>query len=412
MAYSGIKTTDALIEEALSTAEGLGRPLRYVQLNSFYNGSTGSIMRRLHTQLSSYGVDSYCFWGRRHETIDDHMACCASRSEVYLHGAMTRLFDRMGFYSKCDTNRLLAQLEEIDPDVVHLHNIHGYYVNIEMLFNWLASHRCQVRWTLHDCWAFTGHCAHFTYVECAQWQSHCARSKSCPQLDIYPKTICKRNCARNFEDKRRIFTMVPPERMTLITPSQWLAGLVGKSFLKGYPVEIRHNTIDKTVFKPTPSDFRERYGIGDRFMVLGVASPWTDRKGLGDFIGLARELDAERCVIVLIGLDSKQIKQLSKNSLRAKSTEKYSELVVEVFRALKEKKAGQDVGFNLILLERTASQRELAEAYTAADIFVNPTIEDNYPTVNLEAEACGTPVLTYDTGGCSETIHNPRSKCI
>lgn len=258
MSHTQGLTTDALVDEALALGEGLGRPLRYVQLNSFYNGSTGTIMRNLHHELTERGVDSYIFWGRRRNTISDHEQCCASKAGYLSHGAMTRLHDRMGFYSKRDTAKLLKRLDEIDPDVVHLHNIHGYYVNIEMLFSWLASHRCQVKWTLHDCWALTGHCAY---------------SKCCPQLDTYPKTISKTNCSRNYEDKKRIFTSVPPERMTLITPSQWLADLVGKSFLKDYPVEVRHNTIDTDIFKPTPSDFRERYGIGDRFMVLGVASP-------------------------------------------------------------------------------------------------------------------------------------------
>ena len=379
MASSDVKTVEALVDDALVLGEGLNRPLRYVQLNSFYNGSTGSIMRGLHAQLSNCGVDSYCFWGRRHATIDGHMQCCATKPEVYLHGAMTRLRDRMGFYSKRDTVRLLKRLDEIDPDVVHLHNIHGYYVNIEMLFAWLAAHRCQVRWTLHDCWALTGHCAHFTYVKCAQWMTHCAYSESCPQPDAYPKTICKSNCARNFEDKRRIFTSVPPERMTLICPSQWLADLVAKSFLKGYPVEVRHNTIDKAVFKPTPSDFRERYGIGDRFMILGVASPWTERKGMGDFVRLAGELDSDRYAIVLVGLSAKQMKSLP-------------------------------VG--IIGLTRTDSPQELAGIYTTADVFFNPTVEDNYPTVNLEAEACGTPVITYDTGGCRETIADVRSHVV
>lgn len=379
MASSDTKMTDALVDEALALAEGLGRPLRYVQLNSFYNGSTGSIMRGLHSKLAARGVESYCFWGRRHDTIDGHMQCCATKPEVYWHGAMTRLFDRMGFYSKKDTANLLARLDEINPDVVHMHNIHGYWVNIEMLFDWLAKRRCQVRWTLHDCWALTGHCAYFTYVKCAQWQSHCAYSKSCPQLDTYPKTISKANCSRNYEDKRRIFTSVPPERMTLITPSQWLADLVGQSFLKDYPVEVRHNAIDTDVFKPTPSDFRERNGIGDRFMVLGVASPWTERKGLGDFVKLAGELDSDKYVIVLVGLSAKQIKHLPEG---------------------------------IIGLMRTESPQELAGIYSTADVFFNPTVEDNYPTVNLEAEACGTPVVTYDTGGCKETLWRKDSRTI
>ena len=369
-------TVEVLADEALALGEGLDRPLRYVQINSFYNGSTGTIMKNLHKDLMKRGVDSYIFWGRRHESINDHERCCASKLEVYHHGVMTRLFDRMGFYSKRDTAKLLRALNEIDPDVVHLHNIHGYYVNIEMLFAWLAAHRCRVKWTLHDCWSFTGHCAHFSYVECAQWKSHCAHEKPCPQLDAYPRTLSKAHCARNFEDKKRIFTQLPADRMTLISPSCWLAELVGQSFLKKYPVEVRHNVVDKSVFKPTPSDFRERHGIGDRFMVLGVASPWTERKGLGDFIHLACVLDPRRYVIVLVGLSERQKRDLP-------------EAVVS--------------------LGRTSSSQELAAVYTAADVFINPTKEDNYPTVNLEAEACGTPVFTYDSGGCSETICDRRS---
>ena len=209
--------------------------------------------------------------------------------------------------------------------------------------------------------------------------THCAYSEDCPQPNAYPKTICKTNCRRNFEDKKRVFTSVPPERMTLICPSQWLADLVRKSFLKGYPVEVRHNTIDNSVFKPTPSDFRERHGIGDRFMILGVASPWTERKGLGDFVRLAAELDSDRYAVVLVGLSEKQIKSLPEG---------------------------------IIGLTRTDSPQELAGIYTTADAFFNPTVEDNYPTVNLEAEACGTPVITYDTGGCRETIVDPRSHVV
>ena len=438
--------------------------MRYVQINSFYNGSTGTIMRGLHKELLAQGVDSYCFWGRRHDTIDEHMWRFATDAGVYWHGAMTRLFDRMGFYSKRDTARLLARLDEIDPDVVHLHNIHGYYVNIEMLFGWLAKHRCRVRWTLHDCWALTGHCAHFTYVKCAQWQSHCAYSKPCPQLDTYPKTISKANCARNYEDKRRIFTSVPPERMALITPSQWLADLVGQSFLKDYPVEVRHNTIDTDVFKPTSSDFRERNGVGDRFMVLGVASPWTERKGLNDFVRLAGELDSDKYAIVLVGLSEKQIRQLSRQLVALPKTESpeslaeaYSAADVFVHPGVEEtfgmtvveaqacgtpvvvaegsacaeiadpdaaievsadmstlretivKMAGGGIA---VLMPRTESAAQLAAIYSAADAFFNPTVEDNYPTVNLEAEACGTPVVTYDTGGCAETIVGRASAAV
>lgn len=343
----------------------------YAHINTVPNGSTGGIMMKEHRELLAAGEDSYVFWGRGREAEKPNEMKFASDVEVKLDVLQTRIDGKAGFHSKAATKRLLARLDEIKPDVVHLHNLHGYYVNVEMLFEWLAKHGCRVEWTLHDCWAFTGHCAYFTYVKCAQWKDRCAYSKPCSQLNTYPKTYSKVSCSWNYEQKKRVFNLVPPERMKLITPSQWLANLVGESFLKGYPVEVRHNTIDIDVFKPTPSNFRERYNIGDRFMILGVASPWTERKGLDDFVRLAGELDSGKFAIVLVGLSVKQIKAMP----------------------------GGIVG-----LSRTDSREELAGIYSTADVFFNPTTEDNFPTVNLEAEACGTSVVTYGTGGCSETV--------
>lgn len=343
--------------------------MRYVQINTFYNESTGSIMRKLHYELLEQGVDSYIFWGRRHKTISNHEQCCATKLGYLSHGALARFDDRAGFHSKCDTALLLRRLDELDPDVVHLHNIHGYYINIEMLFEWLASHRCQIKWTLHDCWAFTGHCAYFSFVGCEQWKSHCAIDKPCPQLGTYPKTYCKRGCAKNFDDKRRIFTSIPAERLTLITPSHWLEGLVRQSFLMKYPVEVRHNTVDTSVFRPTPSDFRERYGVGDRFMILGVASHWTERKGLSHFVQLSSQLDSKRYAVVLVGLTPKQIKQFSRQ---------------------------------LVALPRTENSAELAKVYSAADVFVNPSIEETFGMTVAEAQACGTPVVVAEGSACAE----------
>lgn len=348
--------------------------MKYVQINTYSGGSTGSIMMKLHRELLGRGNESYVAWARGRDTIGDHEIKIGNMLDVYVHGIYVRLTGRMGFASKRSTAALLKRLDQIDPDVVHLHNIHGYYISIEMLFDWLAKHHCQVKWTLHDCWAFTGHCVYFTYAKCSQWKTHCAYEKPCPQLNTYPKTISKTNCERNFEDKRRIFTSIPTNRMTLIAPSHWLEGLVKQSFLKEYPLEVRLNTIDTSIFRPTPSDFRERYGIGDRFMILGVASPWTERKGLETFLRLANDLD-DNFSVVLVGLSKKQIKAMPSS---------------------------------VVALER-ADSRELASIYTTADVLLNPTREDNYPTVNLEAQACGTRVITYDVGGCAETLQDERS---
>ncbi len=349
----------------------------YAHINTVPNGSTGGIMMKEHKELLAAGEDSYAFWGRGRDADNGNEMRFASDLEVKLDVLQTRLDGKAGFHSKSATRRLLVRLDAIQPDVVHLHNLHGYYVNIEMLFGWLASHDCWVEWTLHDCWAFTGHCAHFTYVKCDEWKTCCG--DSCPQLGTYPATFSKGSCSWNYDQKKHLFKLVPADRMKLITPSKWLSDLVRQSFLSKYPVEVRHNTIDTDVFKPIPSDFRERYGIGDRFMILGVASPWTERKGLSDFVRLAGQLDSDKYVIVLVGLSEKQVEELPKG---------------------------------IVGLTRTDSREELAGIYSTADVFFNPTTEDNFPTVNLEAEACGTSVVTYDTGGCSETVKREGSHVV
>lgn len=355
--------------------------MKYVQINAYSGAWSESIVFGKHRELQAQGHESWVFWARGEREQDEHMQKIASYPEVCLDALLTRIDGRAGFHSKGVTRRLLRKLDEIDPDVVHLHVLLGYYINVRMLFEWLAAHRCKVVWTLHDCWAFTGHCIYFTYVKCMQWQSRCTASTSCPQKRTYPETLLggDRSVGWSFDEKKRLFTMLPPERMRLITPSKWLADLVKRSFLAKYDVEVVHNTVDTSVFKPTPSDFRERYGIGDRFMVLGVASKWSERKGLGDFERLACELDASCFAVVVVGLSAEQVGRL---------------------RGV------------LVALERTSSPEGLAGVYTAADVFFNPTLEDNYPTVNLEAEACGTPVFTYDTGGCRETVQLEDSRVV
>ena len=338
--------------------------------------STGRICTDLATALEAEGHEVKIAYGR--ESVPEQFQKYAVRIggdlDVRLHGINSRLLDAHGLGSTGATKRFLEWAEQYNPDLLWLHNLHGYYINYKLLFEWIKKRPgMEVRWTLHDCWAFTGHCSHFTMAKCEQWKTHCAR---CPQKKRYPASYGLDRCKRNYDQKRASFTGV--KRMTLITPSNWLAELVRQSFLKEYPVEVHYNTIDRTVFKPTPSDFRKRYGLQDKIMVLGVASVWDERKGLDDFVKLAGMLD-DRYAIVLVGLSDKQIRQMPKNILG---------------------------------LGKTNSAVELAQIYTAADFFFNPTYEDNYPTVNLEAEACGSTVITYDTGGCEETIHSPKSHVI
>lgn len=332
-------------------------------------GSTGKICAALaegferegHEVKIAYGRDAMVPEKFRHFAVR-----IGSDLDVKLHGLRTRLLDEHGFGSVGATGKFLRWAEEFDPDLVWLHNIHGYYINIELLFDWIKSRPgMQVKWTLHDCWAFTGHCSYFTMAGCDAWKTGCSR---CPQKGSYPASQGLDNSRRNYERKKRIFTGV--KDMTLIVPSKWLAELVKQSFLKEYPVEVHYNTIDREVFKPTVGDFRERSGLAGKKMILGVASVWEERKGLKDFMELAKMLD-DSYRIVLVGLTQAQIDSLPGNILG---------------------------------ITRTNNAGELAEIYTAADVFFNPTYEDNYPTVNLEAQACGTRVITYDAGGSRETM--------
>lgn len=340
-------------------------------------GSTGRICAELAQAYEKDGHEVKIAYGRDGfvpEAYRKYAVRIGSDLDVRLHGVLTRLTDRHGFGSTAATRRFLKWAEEFDPDVLWLHNIHGYYINIELLFRWIKSRpNMEVKWTLHDCWAFTGHCAYFDYVGCDRWKTGCGH---CPQKGSYPASALASGSRWNYEKKRALFTGIP--KLTLITPSRWLADLTRESFLGEYPVQVRYNTIDTDVFKPTPSDFRQANGLEDKTILLGVASTWEPRKGLSDFLALRKALD-DRYAIVLVGLTPEQVSQLP---------------------------AG------ILGITRTNSAAQLAQIYTAADVLFNPTYEDNYPTVNLEAEACGTRVVTYATGGSPETLSRDDSVVI
>ena len=339
--------------------------MKIVQINTFPHKAPGTIMMDIHKELLKKGNQSYVVWGRGRDPENEYEIYMNDKIGVYFHGIYTRITDKTGFASKKATKKLLKKLDEIKPDIIHLHNIHGYYINIEMLFNYIKNHKIKVVWTFHDCWPFTGHCPYFTFIDCNKWQSKC---HNCPQINKYPKSF-KDNSKWNYDNKKRLFTGID---MTIVTPSRWLATLVKKSFLKNNNLKIINNGINTEIFKPRKSDFRKVYNIENKKIVLGVASEWTERKGLKDFIELSKLID-ESVKIVLIGLKSNQIKKMPKN---------------------------------ILCLERLGNPEKLAEIYSAADIFFNPTYEDNYPTVNLEASACGTTVITYDSGGSAETTNS------
>lgn len=341
--------------------------MKVLMINSVCGiGSTGRICTDIADELTENGHECKIAFGRKAapERYQKYAYRITSDGGVKINALKARLFDNEGFNAARATKKLISFIEEYNPDVIHLHNLHGYYLNVEVLFDYLKKTDKKVIWTLHDCWAFTGHCAYFDYPECDKWRENCG---NCGRLNDYPKAIIDRS-ERNLAKKKEIFRGV--KNLTVVTPSKWLAELAKQSFLGEYLIEVINNGIDTAVFRPTESNFKEKNGLSGKKIILGVANIWDARKGFGDFISLSKKI-SDDYRIVLVGLDEKQLGMLPENILG---------------------------------ITRTSSAKELAEIYTAADVLFNPTYEDNYPTVNLEAQACGTPVVTYDTGGSGESV--------
>lgn len=345
--------------------------MKVLQINSVCGiGSTGRIATDIYKVLKEEGHDGYIAFGRDFPKSCDAAIRIGSKFDNYRHVAMTKLFDRHGFSSKKATRDFLDKVEGLDPDVIHLHNIHGYYINVELLFEYLKRANKPVIWTMHDCWPFTGHCSYFDYANCDKWKTKCY---SCPQKKEYPTSVFMDNSIDNYKRKKEIFTGI--KNMTIVTPSNWLAELVKESFLKEYPIRVINNGIDLDVFKPTKGDFREKHNLKDKFIILGVANIWEKRKGYEYFLSLSKQLKKDEA-IVMVGVTEKQKNQLPSN---------------------------------IVGITRTSNVEELAEIYSVADVFINPTLEDNFPTTNLEALACGTPVITFNTGGSVESVNkNPE----
>jgi len=340
--------------------------MKVLQINSFFSvGGPPRIVKGIYETLEANGHECILAAGRERPIEGMKIIKVGTPFNKYWHLFMSRMFDAQGLSSKLATKKLVNKIDEYNPDIIQLHNLHGYYINIELLFNYLKMANKPVVWTLHDCWALTGHCTHFDYVGCDRWKTGCF---DCPQINEYPTCYFVDESKRNYEKKKKAFTDV--KNMTIVTPSNWLAGLVKESFLGKYSVHVINNGIDLKIFKPTENEFKKHYGIEDKIMVLGVAQNWGERKGLYDFIKLAGKLD-KAYQVVMVGLTDKQIKALPKN---------------------------------IIAIGRTKDSTELAQIYTAADMLVNLTVEDTFPTVNLESVGCGTPVITYDTGGSPECI--------
>ena len=334
--------------------------MKVLLINSVYeNGSTGRICRGIESAVH-YSGEGICetlfFWGE-----GDAVKCSNIVYQKY-QSLKSRVTGKYGFTSSLNTLVAINKIKKFGPDIIHLHNIHDHTLNVSLLFKFLQKQKIKTVWTLHDCWAFTGYCCHFGTYNCSKWMDSC---DACPAAKDFSWF---RDCSNYLFLKKQ--SLQRELDIIYVTPSVWLKSIAESSYLKEKEIRVINNGIDLNVFKPTESSFREVYDIQNKYVLLGVAFDWSMNKGLETFIQLSSMLD-NRFIIVLVGLTEHDIRNLPSN---------------------------------IIGIKRTKDQTELAQLYTMANVFINPTREDTFPTVNIEALACGTPVITFNIGGSPEII--------
>lgn len=335
------------------------------------NTSTGRIMQEIGELAMQHGWRSCIAYSKGRDGIkscQSEVIPVGNKWSTIWHGLETRLFDRHGLASNEATRLFVKQIQELKPDVIHIHNIHGYFLNYQILFDFLAQSNIPVVWTVHDCWLYTGHCYYYSYAGCNKWQTGCGH---CPQKKEFPASWLIDRSHQNYEDKKQAFTSLPLDQLTIVPVSEWIREEMQYSFFRNNQFHVIHNGINTNIFNIyNPEQVKQKYGLNGKHILLGVASIWSREKGFDDCIQMADFLHPDE-MLVLVGVRSEQQKRLKKNMLG---------------------------------IPRTENIHQLAELYAAADAFINPTWQDNYPTVNLEAIACGTPVVTYRTGGSIEAI--------
>ena len=330
------------------------------------NTSTGRIMREIGELAVASGWESYVAYSGARDgrpQHSSHLVPVGDKLDLAIHAVATRIFDAHGLASRRATRRFIRRIREIDPDVIHIHNIHGYFLNYPLLCKYLKESGKPVIWTVHDCWLYTGHCYYYSAVRCDKWRTGCGH---CPQRRAFPASWLFDRSARNWRDKQRAFGSL--ENLTIVPVSGWIRQEMASSFLADKHFRVFHNGIDLTVFRPEAGE-GEKPAEGT--VILAVASIWLEEKGFGDLVKMAGLLREDEH-LVLVG------------------------------RMTDEQRQRMPAGVQLI--ERTENVGRLAALYATATAFVNPTWQDNYPTVNLEAIACGTPVVTYRTGGSIESV--------
>lgn len=332
----------------------------------FERGSTGKIVKQLGDSVVTLGGDYVVAYGRGIRKDNEHSYYIGSKMDRYVHAITSRFTDKAGFYSTKSTNELIRFIRQYNPDIIHLHNLHGYYINIRILFNYLKTEfKGRIVWTLHDCWPFTGHCTHYTYAKCEKWKTLCS---ICGEKKSYPKSVFLDNSKENYQEKRQLFTGI--NNLTIVTVSDWLKHQVEQSFLNQYPIRRIYNGIDTDFFRQSNNDLREKYNLENKRVILSVSDGWNERKGFNVIINVSKEAPKD-WIFIVIGLSKQQIKELPEN---------------------------------IIGITKTWNQKELIDYYSIADVLFNPSIEETFGLVTAEAMSCETPAVVFNSTASPELI--------
>lgn len=335
---------------------------KLLQINSTANwGSTGRIAEQINIKAKERGWECYIAYGRKNNPSQSQLIKVGGVLNPYIHFAQQFLFDTEGLNSQCTTRRLIKQINLLKPDIIHLHNIHDHWLNYKILFEYLNTTDIPVVWTQHDCWAFTGGCMHFVHSNCEKWKTGC---NNCPR-----RKIIIDNSKGSFNLKKSLFTA--NKNLTLVAVSHWLENEMRHSFFNSSKIIPVLNGVDIDIFHPLKETFvREKYGIGNKFLLIGLATAWSSSKGLKDYIELSKRIPND-CVIMLIGLKKNQISNLPAN---------------------------------IIGIERTSNIHELVEFYSSADIVLNLSYQETFGLTTVEGFACGTPGIVYNRTASPELI--------
>ena len=347
--------------------------MKVMQINAVYGvGSTGVIVEDIHNLSLKNGIESYVSYSTTKKNPADIKNGYVSGDTLgkKIHALLSRIGGKQAYFSTFATKKLIKHIESIKPDIVHLHNLHSNYVNLNLLLNFLGKKDIKTVVTLHDCWFYTGGCFHYTAAECSKWKESCG---NCPKKMQDTPALLKDNSAKILEDRKKYFGNI--KKLSVVGVSRWMAAEGEKTIFKGRDVRTIYNGIDTEFFVPTPSDFRKKHNLEDKFLILAPANKWflPINKKTFDFVSQNLPEDA---VIVMLGCTEGQKQGLPKN---------------------------------VIALDYIRDRDELRKVYSACDVFANCTREESLSLINVEVQGCGTPVVTYRNTGAQETVDNKCS---